>query len=126
MRYRVTVGTVSGTSVPFSGGYGDALPGESASVTASKRTEIDIDVDGNRIKWISVQCDKAAYLSILDDSAYPILSLPLLAGEEWTWRSGGTVPNPFADKIVASAVASQSSSSATATLKIGILYDSEV
>ena len=126
MRYRVTVGTVSGTSVPFSAGSGDALPAQGTSVTASKHTELDIDVEASRVKWFSVQCDKPACLHLYDDTDTLILSLPLPAGEDWTWRSGGTVANPFGDNAIAKALASQSSSSATATLKIGILYDSEV
>ena len=60
VRYGVTVGTVSGTSVPFSLGAGDNLPAEASAITVGPTVLADFVVTGNSIIIIGMQAVAAA------------------------------------------------------------------
>ena len=50
VRYGVTVGTVSGTSVPLAdSGAGDNYPAQGTAITVAPVTELDSDFDGDKL-----------------------------------------------------------------------------
>lgn len=60
IRYGVTVGTVSGTSVPISGGAGTVLPAEDDDITVAPTVLADFVVTGDSIVIIGMQAVAAA------------------------------------------------------------------
>jgi hypothetical protein len=52
-RYNVVVGTVSGTSVPFSGGSGDNLPSTSTAIQVAPQIRCDMGIVASEIVIIS-------------------------------------------------------------------------
>jgi hypothetical protein len=121
-RYNVTVGTVSGNSVPISGGAGDNLPSLSTAITAAVQTVIDAQFDGDLVLAIAALCAKRAHLGFYQTTTLK-LSLDLVAGEAWIWWNGGAGTNPLATADVTSIKASQADTTAQ-TLKFGAQIDS--
>ena len=52
--------------------------------------------------------------------------MELTANEAWAWATGTEITNPLAGNPVNDIRASNGDASAAATLKLGVLYDSEV
>ena len=117
-----TVGTVSGTSVPFTGAAGSVLPAQDTVITVAVQTVIDVDFVANLLVAIAAMCGQAAHLGFYEDTTLR-LALNLTANEAWTWFNGGTAANPLAGFTVTKIVATQAAAAA-AQLKIGVLYDS--
>ena len=123
-RYDVVVGTVAGNDVPISGGSGDNLPAQDDPVTAQVQQEIDTDFDGDLLAMIGALCNQRSHVGFYNDTTLE-LSVDLAAGELWHWVDGGTAANPLASKTITHAVVTQASTAA-ATFRLGILYDSTV
>ena len=123
-RYGVTVGTVAGNNVPISGGAGDVLPTQDTAVTASEQLVIDTDFDGDLLAAIAVLCAARGHIAFYESGDVLALALDLSAATLWHWLDGGTAVNPLAGKTIDYVVATQAGSTAAATLKLGILYDS--
>jgi hypothetical protein len=121
-RYNVTVGTVSGNTVPISGGAGDNLPVLNAAITAAVQTVIDAPFDGNLVLAIAAQCSKRARVEFYQNSSM-VLGIDLVAGETWVWWTGGAGTNPLAGADVTAIKASQADTTAQ-TLKFGAQIDS--
>ena len=124
MCYSAVVGTVAGTSVPFTGVLGDVLPTEDDPITAVAVKEIDTDFVGTLLVCIGAKCDQKAHLTFMA-SASVALELDLVANEAWMWVNGGTAVNPLTGDAITSVLMTQGSVS-TATGRLGGLYDSEV
>lgn len=122
MCYSAVVGTVDGTSVPFTGASGDVLPTEDDAITACVTEEIDSDFDGTLLVAIGARCDQKAHVTFMATAAV-VLEVDLVANEAWFWVNGGTAVNPLDSEDVTSILVSQGSTSA-ATMRIGGLYDS--
>lgn len=125
-RYNVTVGTVSGTSVPFSGGAGDnlpdTLPTTATPVTCMKQVVIDTDFDADLLVAIGAKCTEIGHLGFYEDSTLR-LSVDLAASSAWFWIDGGTAVNPLAGFNITSIVATQADADGAA-LNIGANYES--
>lgn len=63
LRYGVTVGTVSGTAVPISGGAGTVLPAQDTAVTVGPTVLADFVVTGDNIVIMGMQAVAAAALT---------------------------------------------------------------
>lgn len=123
-RFGCAVGVVDGTAVPLTGGSGDALPAEDTAITMAEQTVIDVDFVGNKVKVAVVACPKRGHVSFRDDVPAEIAGDELIAGEGWSYFSGGPQANPLADETVASVVLSQSSTTAT-TAQLIVIYASD-
>lgn len=123
-RYNVTVGTVSGTSVPISDGAGDNLPAEDAEVTAGIRVTLDTDFDGDKLAVLATVLAQRGRLEFYDGDDALQLGLDLVAGEFWSWLSGGTAANPLASDVIDYVVVSTASPVLEAGFKLGALYES--
>jgi len=122
-RYDVTVGVVSGDSVPFSGGAGDVLPIQGAAITAAKQVAVVTSFDGSKLVAIGAKLGERGHLSLLQAGA-TALSVDLVKNETWFWLDGQQITNPLAGVAVDGLSVTDSSSAADAVLDFGVLYDS--
>lgn len=103
----VTVGTVSGTSVPIDAGVGDNLPAQDTAIVACVVTVFDVDVVGNTVALAAVVTRQArASCEFQENDGTPIVSLDLAAGEIWDWADVQGVANPFAGVSIGKVVVS--------------------
>jgi len=123
MRYDVDVDNVVAAAVTFSGGAGDNLPAQDDPITAAEQVTIDTDFDGADLVAIGALSTQRGHLSFQESDVTEV-SVELTASEPWFWVNGQEIANPLVATVVGAIKASQASASATATLNIGILYDS--
>ncbi len=121
-QYDVTVGTVSGTSVPITGGTGPALPAQATAVTASEQQVIDLQFDGDDINMLAIYCANDARVSFFEGATNEF-SIDIEGGEVWFYADDAGWTNPLASEDVSSVVVSQSSTTA-ADLRLGYLLNS--
>ena len=123
----VTVGTVSGTSVPIDGGIGDNLPTAATAITACVQKAINLAIDGDNADIVAVILetnDKSlrttANVQFLDAAADVIAEIDLVANVPQVWDIEGGSANPFTGDPITNLKASQASTSTseTWTLKI--------
>lgn len=129
-RYGITVGTVSGTSVPIgadNAGTGDNLPTQGTAIVASMRTSFRVPIFCDDITFLSIEL---AYETTADfnkgfaqfdrpDDPGNFVDLPLVGNLPRVWdKTGGTAHGgDWIDDPVATGEASNGSTEA-ATLKI--------
>ena len=122
--YGATAGTVSGTSVPFTGASGDALPVVDSEVTADVVTEVDVDFDGDNLEEILLQSTRKGHFDFVDSTPTSLHQAKLAASEPWLWFSSMGYDNPLAGNPVDKLKLSNGDSDNAATVKLGVLYDS--
>ncbi len=122
-RYDVDVDGVAGDDVTFSGGAGDVLPVQDTAVTAAEQVAIDLAFTGDELVAIGAKLGERGHLSVRDSGA-TALSIDLVKNETWFWLDGQQIVNPLAGSSIDGLMASNASSSATAVLNLGVLYDS--
>jgi hypothetical protein len=123
-RVGMTVGTVSGTSIPVDGGSGDVLPSAATALTICVPTEQNFDVTGDDVSSIFISCPLGGAVTFTDDSnVYIYHRAPTSTTKTYVWveADGGT--NPLAGGAVGKAYLSNQSSSAAATISGGVQYD---
>ena len=124
VRYGVTVGTVSGTSVPLTdSGAGDVYPSQGTAINVAPVTVLDVDFDGDKAVMLAALTTKRGHVDFRS-SAASIDAAELLANEAYTWASDTGVTNPLAGETVDAVRISNGDSTGTATGKVGVIYDS--
>jgi hypothetical protein len=99
-RYGVTVGTVSGTSVPISGGTGDNLPVLNAAVTAMVPVLENFPVAGGDLKGLFFGCDAPAVAVIRKSGPATVVALTATGSTgSYQWDAGSGVTNPFGTDV---------------------------
>ena len=131
--YGLTVGTVAGTAVPFTGAKflsasGDAtvLPIATTAITADVcRSFASPDFDGDDATVILAQSTKKGFLCIVDNStsATVLHAQRLAALEPWNWFNGQGSTSPLTGNPVDTIYVSNGDSSNAATFKMGVLLD---
>lgn len=96
--YAGTVGTVSGTSVPFTGFSGDALPIATTGVSAAKPVQRTFDIVGDDLVALIAKCP-AEYQVVFESSGPADLLEVHMYGTMYTWY--GLSTNPLAGDTVA-------------------------
>lgn len=96
-RYNVTIGTVSGTTVPISNsGSGDNLPVATTALVMMVEQSESVLLTGNNVKAILAWSPVPATLHIMDDAGTPaiITTIELDADQvyRWYYDSGKTSP----------------------------------
>ena len=124
----VTVGTVSGTSVPIDGGIGDNLPTSATAITACVQKAINLAIDGDNADIVAVILetnDKSlrttANVQFLDAAADVIAEIDLVANVPQVWDIEGGSSNPFTGDPITNLKASQANSTTTETYTLKIL-----
>lgn len=123
--YGATVGTVSGTSVPFTLATGDALPLVTTAITAMVPTSVTCSVTGANAVAVGGGCDTAAFVAAFtqsNDTAICHVRRTGAGGE--AWLSGQTLSstNPVTGVTVGKIYVSHGDSTGSNTVKGLIAY----
>jgi hypothetical protein len=131
VQYDVTVGTVVGVSVPIDLGSGDDLPSTSTPVVVSKRTQINLDIDGDSLVLLAVKQKYNAntvtadsHVDFQDSGSSQIAEVDLEPNGPQVWDIDGGSANPFTGNPITKAFASNGSTADIATLQLLWLQDS--
>lgn len=125
VRYGVTVGTVSGTSVPFSGGSGDNLPSTSTSLVITEQVSVTVQIDGDEAHVIAVEHQlnddtdtSRAHVQFRDSGSAEIAALWLQPNKATVYDLDGGDTNDFTGNPITNIKAANGSSSQAAVLVI--------
>lgn len=122
-RYGVTVGTVSGTSVPFDLGGGDDLPAAATSITAQVPDEEAVVVTGDNAVSVAVACTTGGTAVFADASNATLLAIVLdTTTGSYVWVTGSGT-NPLAGAAVAKVFLSQPSTAGAVTMSGCVQYN---
>lgn len=119
--YNVTVGTVSGTSVPITLSTG-SLPVVNSAVTAGIATQVLIAITGNNLSALLFTTPSNGYFVM--DTSGPADENPqyVAAGGSYTWYTGSGITNPLAGVTIASMWMSHSNVNSAVNMQAGALY----
>lgn len=123
--YKATVGTVSGTSVPFTGADGDVLPAQDTDVTVDVIEELDVDFDGDNLELFAANMDRRGFIIFEDSGDAELDAEELIANEPYLYVDGMTASNPLTGNPVDQVLIANGDSSNTATFKMGGTYNSD-
>ena len=70
-----TVGTVSGTTVPFTGASGDVLPAQGYSIIADEVVDLGCDFDGDKCPLLCGQFQSGNGIAVFEDSGNAALKV---------------------------------------------------
>ena len=121
-RFNVVAGSVSGDDVIISGGAGDNLPAEDATLTLQVQQVLNLDFDGDAVEAMAAACGARGRLQFYSDAVLE-LGVDLAANAPWIWWESGVGSNPLAGKSITHATITQASTSEV-TFRLGIDYDS--
>lgn len=121
-RTNMTVGTVSGTSVPIDLGSGDDLPVVTTPITAQVPISIAAGFVANNAKMIAFRSNKRAVVEFMA-SGTPELTVEVEAGGNWTWSTSDGTANPMAGDTIDAIRFSQDDSSNVSNAAAGVLLD---
>ena len=133
-RYGITVGTVSGTSIPIgadNAGTGDNLPAQSTALVISARTQIEVPIVASP-SIVSMLLSYAAtdvspgHAEWFDSSDSAVDDVELEAGVPKLWDVAGGSDNPFNGGDSAYIQVSHGSSANAATFKLIVLQDTTI
>lgn len=118
-RRGVTVGTVSGTSVPISGGTGDNLPSQASTIQAAVAQEYAMGCDGDTVVVIFAGSEARGTIVIADGSGVELHHINLaMDGQAYDWNENNGVTNPLAGDTVAKVFFTHNSTAAAKTMQI--------
>jgi hypothetical protein len=120
-RYNVTVGTVSGVSVPIDLGSGDDLPAQSTEVIACVRVEVELTFDSAAAAIVAAKSTQRGRIDFNESGPSSLYTTELTAGEAWQWAADTSIVDQIGG-VVESILASNGTIT-EATLQIGVLYD---
>lgn len=114
-RRGITVGTVSGLSVPFDLGAGDNLPDNLTAITAQVPQEEELLVTGDSVQIIGAKSTRRGQLVFCEDDDTEVLAIEIEAtnGGGYQWYTGNGITNPLASADVAKVYFSNGSSAGT-------------
>ena len=125
VRYGVP-GTVSSNALTLDGGAGTDFPASATTgVIVSNRVEINVDFDADDAEIVMVHSSLRGHIDWQDSGDATLDAAELAAGEVWQWLNGSGITNPLTGNAVDKAFVSSGSTS-DSTIKLGVLYDSEV
>jgi hypothetical protein len=106
-------------------GSGDNLPDQATAVIVSARTELDCDFDGDLLIGAAMYAATRAGVEFVEDDDSNLLNVALAAGEAYAYLDDSGLANPLASAAVGKIVCS-SATAAAVTIKIGVVYESEL
>lgn len=122
-RYGMTVGSVSGTTVPIDLGAGDDLPANLTNVTAMVPTELPIVVTGDDAVSVACRCPVGGTVVFADSGNTTIVAYQLtttVTTAVWVTNQG---TNPLAGASLAKVFISHGSSAASSDLSGAVQYN---
>lgn len=125
IRYGVT-GVVDNNALSLEGGAGTDFPNTNTTgVIVCTRTQVNIDVDADDAEIVMAHAAFRSHIDWQDSGNLTIAGTELTAGEVWQWVKNTGITNPLTGNAIDKAYVSTGTTS-NATVKIGVLYDSEV
>lgn len=122
-RYGVLVGTVAGTSVPFTVGGGTNLPIATTAIVVGIPVEYPLVVDGDDISAALLATPTLAPAMYTFATDVPADVLNKYVTSSFEWYTGSGITNPFAALDIASVWISHSDTAADHTdVRAGFLY----
>lgn len=125
VRYGMTVGTVSGTAIPISGGSGDNLPSASTGVVVTEQVVKTCHIDGDNVQMLGIESVIAddsdttpTHVQFVDSGDAEVAELDLTPGDPSIYDIAGGDSNPFTGNPITQLKASNGSSDNAATLTI--------
>lgn len=122
-RRGVTVGTVSGTAVPISGGSGDNLPTQGTAVAVNPDVSSPLSVVWNNVLAFAVVADGSQQSIFVIADATPTEQYFFVAAgstpDEWDSQNGKT--NPLAGSTSTQIFMSHGDATAAHLMRIGVL-----
>jgi hypothetical protein len=125
-RRGITVGTVSGTSVPIDGGSGDNLPTASTAITAMVPTEVDFGITGDQVQVVVAFTDSLAQGQVVfaDASNAELHNVKLaVPNQMYDWYTGNGTTNPLAGDAVSTVFVSHGDATGSKTVRVGVGYN---
>ncbi len=113
--YGLTVGTVSGNSVPFTTAAGDALPLVSSDIIAGISNDTVFDVVGDNVQGLLLSSSTSSGYVVIVDGGGMLLAAYVTPLVPYYWVYGSGVTNPLAGDTSTKVWFSQRGVSATAT-----------
>ena len=130
--YGATVGTVAGTSVPFTGATGvdvdgvpAVLPAQGAAIVADVEVEQTFAFDGDYLEGIICKHTRRGHHRFLDGGSAVLAAADVPAAEPWGWISGQGGSNPLTGNAVAKIVIANGDSANASTVTIGAGINTE-
>lgn len=124
-RRGITVGTVSGNSVPIDLGSGDNLPIATTAITAMVPTEEDFVVTGDNVSAIACYSDQAGQIVFCesDDTEVKAYSVGGAVGTAQSvfWTEDRDPVNPLASGAITKVYFSHGTSTASAAMRAAVL-----
>jgi len=124
--FNCTVGTVAGTTVPFTTAVGDVLPAADTVVVADVQVEHNLDFDGDNLESIVANCTRRGHIHFEDSGGNVLAGADLTAAESWQWFADQGIANPLAGNPVDKVFFANGDGVNAATAKLGMIYDSAV
>lgn len=121
-RRGMTVGTVSGTSVPIDGGSGDNLPAALSSITACVQQSEAFVLTGTDITGLVMHTTKGGCMA-LHSAGGEQLNKFLLANDNYAWYTDCGEANPITGDSITLLKATNKDSAASAVVKVAALIE---
>lgn len=125
-RRGVIAGTVSGQSVPFTGGSGDNLPTNMTNVTTALPQTFTFAPTGNTLQALACNGGVGAFTMFSFQASGPTESLAvanLPTGVSYDWFNGNGVVNPLTGVSVLTLVVSNGDSAQSTTIKASAAFN---
>lgn len=129
-RRGVTVGTVAGTSVPFSLGSGDSLPVQTTAIIISPISEANMDFTAEDMQFLAAMIiGSGGQLVFLTNANAELANFSLSSNIALSWFYGNGFTNPLSNEsssetAIGKIRVSMSGVTENKNFKMGILYDS--
>jgi hypothetical protein len=123
--YGATVGTVSGTAIPFTGASGTVLPTEDDAVIGCTVTVLDVDVDGDLLVAIAAVIAARGHVVFEDVGDAVLDAQELLADMPYLYYANSSMTNPLAGNPIDEIIVSSADTTGAQLFKLGYMYNSE-
>lgn len=112
--YIMTVGTVSGLTVPFTGAAGDALPSQDTAIVAGPFNDAVFNLVGNNMLGLLLCSASSSGYIIVADGSGNLLVAYVTPTNPYVWDSGSGITNPLASQTPTKVLMSQRGTTAEA------------
>lgn len=122
-RYGVTVGTVSGTSVPIDLGSGDNLPTVGTDIILAVCDSEPVAMVGDDVQAFVLYAGFDGYVVVTQANNTVITAQYLTAGQSFTWHVGNGITNPLAGVSVGKVFFSHKDTTSSREMRAEFLYN---
>ena len=122
-RHSAEIGQENSVAIQQDSGAGDVYPAQGTTLIVAKQVTINTDFDGDDAVLFAAFATARAHADFQDSGSLSLEAVELAANEVWWWASSLGQANPLTGNAV-DTVQVSNGTTAVATFKLGILYDS--